>query len=302
MGRYRHAVAIELDEADWRVRQQAHEARVDELLQGRRERRLRGEHHPVQDFLFEYYPYSAGKVRAWHPGPGVELLGDVSSFLNQTEYVQTDCGATLGPLSKPRVPRIALAIRILEGTMSRPAQHSCFGLHEWAMVDGLQQSEIRHEQVPLRLAPEAITAVIDDVGLRCTHIDAYRFFTTASTPKNPTEPTRINQPDIEQGGCIHANMDLYKYAMWATPWIASEIVADCFELAMTARELDMAASPYDVSVFGVAPIPIETSAGRAIYASAQREVTALAEPIRERLLTALRLATAAAQATEPHGA
>lgn len=276
-----------LAEADWRERRAAHEARVDAWLEPRRERRLRGEHHAVEDFLFDYYPYSMGRLRAWHPGPGIELLGDVTAFAGQTGYVTTDDGVVLGPLPAPRVPRLALALRILEGTARRPASHACFGMHEWAMVDGLRQEEIRHEQVPLRLSPEAITATVDEVGLRCTHIDAYRFFTADATPKNALEPTRERQPELEQAGCIHANMDLYKYAMWASPWIASELVADCFALALAARDLDMQASPYDVSSFGLAPIRVETAEGRREYAQAQRAITSRAEPLRARLIAAL---------------
>ena len=279
---------LQLLEEEWRTREAAHHARIDAWVAGRSERRRQGEHHPVQDFLFDYYPYSVGKLRAWHPGPSVELCGDVTEFLAQQHYVPTSNGAMLGALPAARAPRISLAIRILKGTRDRPAQHSCFGLHEWAMVDGLRQEDIRHEQVPLRLPPEAITAVIDEVGLRCTHIDAYRFFTAGSSPKNSMEPTRESQPDVEQPGCIHANMDLYKYAMWASPWLASEIVADCFELALKARDLDMQASPYDVAAYGLAPIHIESPAGRLEYVGKQRAISEEASPLRISLLALLR--------------
>lgn len=277
-----------LPQEQWQARQQAHWTRVDAWLEPRRARRLRGEHHPVEDFLFDYCPYSMGRLRAWHPGPGVELLGEVDAFATATGYVRTEQGVTLGPLPGPRVPRIALALRILEGTVGRPAHHGCFGMHEWAMIDGLQQDEIRHEQVPLRVSPAQITATVDEVGLRCTHIDAYRFFTEQAIPKNAIEPTRDRQPELEQAGCIHASMDLYKYAMWASPWVASELVADCFALAMQARHLDMQASPYDVSSFGLPTIAVETAEGRRQYADAQRSITASAAPIRERLIAALR--------------
>ena len=276
----------------WQERQAAHHARVDAWLGPRRQRRLRGEHHPVEDFLFDYYPYSMGRLRAWHPGPGVLLVDGASTFAGQTGYVVIGDAVILDALPAARVPRLQLARRILEGTLRRPAQHSCFGMHEWAMVDGLRQEEIRHERVPLRLSPEAITAAVDEVGLRCTHIDAYRFFTPASVPKNALEPSRARQPELEQAGCIHANMDLYKYAMWASPWFASELVADCFALALAARDLDMQASPYDVSSFGLTPIAVETAEGRAEYARRQRAITADATPLRERLAAALRMALA----------
>ncbi|NIP97292.1 MAG: 3-methyladenine DNA glycosylase, partial [Akkermansiaceae bacterium] len=57
------------------------------------------------------------------------------------------------------------------------------------------------------------------------------------------------QPDLwsreanEQPGCIHANMDLYKWTAKALPWAGSDLLWDCFELALRAREVDMRASP-----------------------------------------------------------
>ncbi|MGP5305137.1 3-methyladenine DNA glycosylase [Brachybacterium alimentarium] len=45
-----------------------HEERADALTAAHRERRLRGQKHPVEDFLFTYYPFSPAKLRRWHPG------------------------------------------------------------------------------------------------------------------------------------------------------------------------------------------------------------------------------------------
>lgn len=59
--------------ADWAAEASAHAARVDELTAGHRERRARGEKHPVEDFLFEYYGHRPAQLRRWHPGLGVAL-------------------------------------------------------------------------------------------------------------------------------------------------------------------------------------------------------------------------------------
>ncbi len=104
---------------------------------------------------------------------------------------------------------------------------------------------------------------------------------------NPLEPTRATQPDLEQPGCLHASMDLYKYAMWFQPLVGSELAADCFELARGARDLDMQASPYDVAYVGLEPIRVETADGRAEYAHRQRDLMAVTAPVRARLLGAL---------------
>jgi hypothetical protein len=61
------------------------------------------------------------------------------------------------------------------------------------------------------------------------------------------------------------------------------LLADAFELALAAREIDMRASPYDLRDLGFDPIKIETTEGRAEYEREQRSLTARAGPIRERL-------------------
>jgi hypothetical protein len=65
-------------------------------------------------------------------------------------------------------------------------------------------------------------------------------------------------------------MDLYKWAYKLAPATASELVADCFELAYEVRQVDMRASPYDLSALGIAPLRIETAAGKAEYLNAQQ--------------------------------
>lgn len=280
-----------LEESEWRERRARHEDRVRPWVEPRLERRKSGGKHPTDDFLFEYYPYSVGKLLAWHPGYGSALLGKADEYLEFPQYARGDKGVTTSLTwlteSTDRITRLDLAIRLLEGMNTRPANTGCFGLYEWAMVYGLEQSEIRHSAFPLRLSPDEIVDTVHDVGLRCTHIDAYRFFTPAAMLLNPIEPTRASQPDLDQPGCLHANMDLYKYAMWFSPYVNSELVADCFELARRARTLDMQASPYDVSQFGLEPIRVENPEGRLDYATRQRELMSSAQPLRHRLVSTL---------------
>ena len=91
----------------------------------------------------------------------------------------------------------------------------------------------------------------------------------------------------EQPGCLHTNMDLYKWAAKAMPWVGSELVWDTFEYAIRCREIDMRASPYDCSSLGLEPIRIETEAGRAAYEQEQRALTEAGKPLRARLIAAL---------------
>lgn len=278
---------------EWTAAAAAHADRVRPWIEPRLERRKQGVKHPTDDFLFEYYPYSPNRLATWHPGYGVVLEGDTDQFLAHDAYVRTDDGVTasLDWLDGQRRDRLELVIRLLEGTTSREPVTGCFALHEWAMVYGLEQGQVRHSSFPLRLTPEEIRDTVDSVGLRCTHIDAYRFFTDEATPLNSLQPTRSTQPDLEQPGCLHASMDLYKYAMWFQPMVGSELAADCFALARAARALDMQASPYDVAHVGLEPIRVETPEGRAGYVREQRELMTRAAPLRQRLLAALRTLT-----------
>ncbi len=237
------------------------------------------------DFLFDYYPYSPGRLGTWHPGLGVRLrrLGAVieCSRLHPRRN-------NVGSRSPHRRPCTARASpEHSDRNERRDAQHSCFGMHEWAMVYGTSPLDVRHESESLRVSPTEIASVVDSVGLRCTHIDAFRFFTSEAEPLNEHTPTRARQANDEQPGCIHANMDLYKYAMWFQPYIPGNLVVDCFELAVYAREIDMRASPYDLTHLGYSPIAVETIDGRREYASAQRDIAAKADFLRQRLITGL---------------
>jgi hypothetical protein len=145
-------------------------------------------------------------------------------------------------------------------------------------------SDVRHQAWPLRLGAEGTDRVVESHKIGCSHFDAFRFFTSAARPLNVLQPTREAQPLLEQGGCLHANMDLYKWACKLMPFTPSSLVLDCFELARDIRTLDMRASPYDLSGLGYSPVAIETPAGKAEYAAAQRAFAARARPLRQRLV------------------
>ena len=273
--------------AVWRGRRAAHAARADRLVGARRERSRRGESDPVEDFLFTYYPFRLAALRRWTPGAGV-ALAEADELVDGRRFLRGADGFVRAALPDPaQAARLAFSLKLCRAVATRAPFLGCFGLHEWAMVYGLDPREVRHTALPLRIPPEAITRAVDEIGLRCTHIDAYRFFTVDATPRNALVPTRASQPDLEQPGCLHASMDLYKYAMWFQPFVGSDLVADCFEVARAARELDMRASPYDVAEYGLTPIQVETPRGRRAYAEAQRALMSRTAPLRERLLEAL---------------
>ncbi|ADB33881.1 hypothetical protein Kfla_4865 [Kribbella flavida DSM 17836] len=273
-----------LTPAEWEPLVAAHAARVDELVAGHLERRRRREAHPVEDFLFTYYPTRPNQLRVWHPGPGIHLLG-AAQYEGRRGYLYADGVARLDPAEvERRSDSIRWIRRLLAATLNRQPQFGCFGLHEWAMVYRLQPGEVRHEKWPLRLGAEGTDQVVDAHKIGCSHFDAFRFFTPSARPLNVLQPTREAQPDLEQGGCLHANMDLYKWATKLTPFVPSALLLDCFALAKDIRTLDMRASPYDLAPLGYDPVQVETPAGKATYAAAQREFAARARPLREHLV------------------
>lgn len=274
----------------WRERIRAHQTRVDAWIRPHLNRRRQGQRHPVEDFLFDYYPYSTGKLRRWHPGPGVQLVGSVSSVLQIPGHEVVDghtqfAWSALPDHQRTRLAREVDAVRrLMTATASRSPRLGCFGLHEWAMVLGQSAEQVRHSGWPLRVSPEQIRITIDDVGLRCTHFDAYRFFTDEARPRNPLALTRATQIATDQPGCLHANMDLYKWSIRLGPLVASEWTADAFDLARRIRHLDMQGAPYDLAALGVAPLPLETADGRAEFARRQRAHAEEATDLRTRLL------------------
>ena len=250
------------------------------------EYRSRGEKHPVLDFLFTYYSHRPARLARWTPGIGVVLAGDAArSFLERPGFVATDDGVMVDPVLPPARVRTAEFIRgLLAATASRPPQLGCFGLHEWAMVYRIGQDQVRHSAWPLRLGSTGTDAVVESSTVRCGHFDAFRFFTPDAVPRNTIQPTRERQTELEQPGCLHANMDLFKWSYKLDPYVPAELVADCFALALRVRELDMRASPYDLRPLGYEPVPIETPQGRAEYTREQAGFARDAAPLRARLL------------------
>ncbi|WP_293780898.1 3-methyladenine DNA glycosylase [uncultured Aeromicrobium sp.] len=249
------------------------------------ERRERGQTHPVHDFLFEYYNLSPGALERWHPGVDV-ALADAPEYHAARAYVLRSDGTVTADVSRlpARLPGLRWTRELLRRTADRAPRLQCFGLHEWAMV--YRAPDDRRHAAPLRLGAAGTDEVVEAHKLVCTHVDAFRFYTDAARPLNRPSPVRERQLDLEQPGCLHANMDLYRIAFRMLPFIDASVVADAFVLAVDVREVDMRASPYDLSAYGYEPITVETNEGKAEYVRRQREFARRAEPLRRQLLSA----------------
>ena len=279
-------MSVVIGEAEWRAREAHHRDRADALTAAWRERTQTGVKHPVDDFLFTYYPYRPSLLRRWHPGAATleNAAHDERASWKWYRVEGDDLAVDTVTLLADRASSIRFISSLLSSTAARPGNFGCFGLHEWAMA--YKADEQRHA-VPLRLGAAGTDAVVENARIACTHIDAYRFFTPEAAPLNKLRPTRENQPLMEQPGCLHANMDVYKWAIKLGPLVAGETLLDSFELARDIRELDMRASPYDLTDWGLAPVQIETDEGRTEYEIAQRGFAERAQALRLRIVEAL---------------
>lgn len=235
---------------------------------------MTGKNHPVYDFLFEYYRCKRRLITDWHPPVEVHLEGqDAQMFLKCPRYSEDRLGVYLDitTIKPDETSRMAWVVQLIENALSKRSQHNCYGLHEWALV--YKEERIRHQDTPLRMDREAIERLLESQTVRCTHYDAFRFFTKEAQPLNTLQPSREERLNDEQFGCIHFNMDLFKWCYKLTPWISSELALRCFFLATEARELDMRASPYDLHAYGLTSIFIETAEGRAHYQVLQKQIS-----------------------------
>jgi hypothetical protein len=245
----------------------------------------RSQKHPVYDFLFEYYAFRPAYLFRWSPGADVLLEDCNLTEADWPQWAEACENGVIYPSSKlpeHRQEYLEWAINYLQQTGQREPFYGCFGLHEWAMV--YQETNVRHNRVPLRLSREATDQVVEEGILRCSHYDAFRFFTPAAVPRNRLQLQRETSSQHDQPACLHVTMDLYKFCFVLAPLIQAELVADAFELARQTRILDMRASPYDLRALGFVPIPIETREGREEYVHNQRELVGKAQPIRARVL------------------
>jgi hypothetical protein len=270
--------------AEWEAARAAYLRRVRPLAEDRVRRTGRQEKHPVYDFLFDYFSFRPAHLLRWTPGANVLLEDATQDQIEWADFVPCGGGLILHPEAFPPQRRgyLEWAAAYLGAVRDREPAFACFGLHEWAMV--YRDPAVRHPYVPLRLSRAETDAVVEGQPLRCSHFDAFRFFTKAAAPLNRVQLTRATTTDHDQPGCVHVTMDLYRYAYKIAPFCPGEVVADAFELATAAREIDMRASPYDLRGYGFEPIRIETRGGREEYVSLQRELHARGVPIRERLI------------------
>ena len=199
----------------WRARQAAHEARVDGWLGPHLARRRAGIRHPVEDFLFTYYSYRPAQLRRWRPGAGVTVVDppDLGPY-------HVDGRVDVEAVRRRRGDSIRWTAELLRRTAARTPHLGCFGLHEWAMVYRERPDEVRHNAWPLRLPPDGIAAVVEERGVRCSHFDAYRFFTDRPGRSTCSAPPATRRPTTSSRAACTPTWTCTSGRTNSTPWPA----------------------------------------------------------------------------------
>ena len=311
-----------LKRSEWRSRADAHRRRVRDLLGGMFYDRKIHDRHPIYNFLFNYYRFRPHMTIERYSA-GLDFVESCSSsddeslyhckylsvkddrsmrslYLPSSKYFSVKDGCIemdpVKSLNEKSVTRIRNLFTLLEIVQRRPPNFSCFGVHEFAML----HSGARHSSLSEKSGSEIahVTTRESMMLWRELRFDVpLRRYTALS--KSALKSCRIKtSPDLrtknEQAGCIHTNLDLFKFSLRLWPFASSELVADALELAIRARELDMRASPYDLSSvsdftelgrdFDLTPVLIETESGRAEFRDSTMVLYRDSLPIRDRLI------------------
>lgn len=270
---------------EWQAQRARHETEIGELIDDYLERRSHQQKNPVLDFLFEYYAFRPSHLKSWSPGLGT-LLKEASAQdwrFDEMESLDRDRYLAAENFPEDRISALTWILDVLKQSADRKPSFGCFGMHEWAMV--YKAKHIRHDYLSLRMEMNELAEFVESRPLVCTHFDAFRFFTAEAKPQNKFELNRESFAEMEQPGCLHTNMDLYKWAFKMYPWISSDTIREAFKLAVETRVIDMKASPYDLRERGLEPIKIETEEGRREYMQKQKSIFAKSKPIRQQLIS-----------------
>ncbi len=276
----------------WKERLQRHEALVAPYTDAFLTRRSLHQKHPVYDFLFTYYTFSPLKLKQWVPSFEEKLEMNIK-IRECYPWFESDLFSFDGNSLSQNTLKLHENIlslnsfikNLCHNILKQPPRFNCFGLHEWAMVYKLPKEAIRHQDYLLRISHKELDDFVESQTICCSHYDAYRFFTKEAKPLNILNPLIKTRLTMEQGGCLHDNMDLYKWSYKLMPWIGSDFIAKAFLLAVEGRELDMRASPYDLKQEGFPPICIETEEGRKEYRKEQQNLAEKAQILRQELLS-----------------
>ena len=230
----------------WRERRAAHEERVDDWLAPHLRRRAAG--RPIRSRTSSSPTTRTGprSCAGGTPAPGVVLAG-VARPRAGPDYAPRAAGATLDTAAV--LARRGDSMR-LDPRAAGP--HGRARGRTWAAsacTSGRWSTGRPRRGTPQRLAAAALArsdrrVVRGERGVRCSHFDAYRFFTAPARPLNVLRPTREAQHDAGAAGLPARQHGPLQVGVQAVArWSPSELVADCFALARDIRDAGHARQP-----------------------------------------------------------
>ena len=151
--------------------------------------------HPVEDFLFTYYSLRPGAAAPLVPGrrggagrcrrsgrtgdsTGAAGSADRAAARPADRCHRRSAGLPAGPRRAARLHRHGCSAR----RRPRPGSSAASGCTSGRWSSGRTTAQRRHQEWPLRLGQAGTDDVVRDHQIRCTHYDAFRFFTPPARP------------------------------------------------------------------------------------------------------------------------
>ena len=201
----------------WLHREAAHQQRVRRYADPYLARRSAGRKHPVEDFLFTYYTQKPGQLLRWHPGAGVVLSGPDAAERTGWKYYRTLDDGELAAAGLPAGTaavtfdrgsfladrREAVAVRrrsSCAAPLPGPPSSAASGCTNGPWSTARTNSSCATNTCSCGSAPAGTDQVVEDNRIRCSHFDAFRFYTPDAIPLNSSTPSRENQRTMEQPG------------------------------------------------------------------------------------------------------
>ena len=121
--------ALLMTRPEWQEVMSQHHSVVEPWVRPRLTRRSHGLKHPVDDFLFEYYPISPNKLMTWHPGYGTYLeatADDLEVFPHVIYEFRNNLIQLRQSWIEQRIEQIHATQNFLTVTSQRPTRTGCF--------------------------------------------------------------------------------------------------------------------------------------------------------------------------------
>ena len=254
----------------WRESQTAHEARVDALIRGHLDRARRCRSAPGRGLPLHLLLPAARAAAPLAPGRSGRAAGGRAASGPAWRFHRVVDRTASSRVDVARLPRptrgTPARARPAPAGRDRVAAGPVRLLRAARVGDGLPPGRraVRHAGCRCGSGAAGTDAVVESHRIRCSHYDAFRFFTAAgarrgtrcsrpgtarSRSSSPAACTRRWTSTSGRTSCCPRRA---QSSWWSTPSSSPA----------TIRELDMRASPYDLTALGLRPRPDRDARGQ----------------------------------------